>query len=601
MNSPETIRLKLPRQELERSSYFDGGDSAVDEWVGQLRMANLGQTTKQLYQALSELNHVRMLPAKRMATLEKLRSPIYFVSRALSKHYLNQPVVLPEQARKVADLAYSLQSQLATGYTLVASHTAALGKKSGISKPDNLIAQALHRAITDHTLNIQRHYQLYEPVNDGVWYKLHQFYLLAKQCQVLEHFIEDKEFTGSSVAASYIRGLLIGCCKPNQLRQEDFNGIFKPLTDWASLCQIEPINNQQLFAFNPNDDRPPLYRELYTAKIDNQWLSLNTSKLTRHLSETREAADPDSLKVGNDYKITLDLLGHLILSWGTVSKRNFMRLENHDNLELCVGLSATHHFVSGELSFEALVEERGAKTYTMQQDNPFLKARSQLHRQKDVWDSPYESNVGQTSVSIESIDYHIRSNETEESAKTPEKYRSHSVEMINSSAHGYCIEWPPQTRAMIKTGEIVGIKEVHSHNWNIAVIRWVSHIDNQTQLGLELISPGASPYGCRIIRKTGSDAEYVRVLVLPAIPITKQPMTLITPRVPFRSGQKVVLNQRGKEVQLTLTEKLNLTGAYNQFSFKRLNSTISKAKPTSKDTLSGHDSPDDFDSVWGNL
>ena len=595
MNSQEPIRLRVPRQELERSSHFRDDGSAVDQWISELHMANLGQTTKKLYEALSELNRVRILPAKRMNILEKLRAPIYFVSRALSKHYLNQPVILPAQARKVADLSQALHAQLATGYTIVATHTSALGKKSGISKPNNLIASAIHRAITDHTLNMQRHFQLYEPVKDGTWYSLHQFYQLAKQHSVLDQIIDDKDMGDCSVEACYIRSLLLGCCKPNQLRQEDLLGFLKPLTDWSGLCQINPVASHNLFAIDPTSDKPALYRELYQSSIKDHWLSLNTSALAHRLSEIRTAADPASLKVGEDHKISLDLLGHLILTWSTVSKRNFMRLEANDSLELSIGLSATHHFVSGELNFEALIEERGAKTFTMQQDNPFMKVQSQLQRNKDVWDSPYESNVGQTSVSIESIDYHIRHNETQEAANNVEKYHSHSVQMINSSAHGYCIEWPPLTAAHVKTGEIVGIKDTLSHNWNIAVIRWVSHNEGQTHIGLELISPSASPYGARIIHKTGNRAEYMRVLVLPEIAITKQPMTLLTPRVPFRSGHKVVLNQRGKEVQLTLSEKLNLSGGYNQFSFKRLANSHTKTQATSAEP------PEDFDSLWGNL
>ncbi|ARN73557.1 hypothetical protein [Oceanicoccus sagamiensis] len=599
MSSENTIRLKVPRQELEKSSFFADSGAAVDLWVANLPMANLGQSTRQLYQALAELNRVRMLPNKRFEILEKLRTSIYFVSKSLTRHYINQPIVLPEQPRKVAILAHTLHQQLATGYTIVATHTAALGKRAGFSKPESLIAQALHRAITDHTINMQRHYQLYEPINKRVWNDLHQFYALARQQHILDTAITDTEFGDSSVENCYKRALLIGCCKPNQLRQEDLLGIFKPLTEWASLCPLGPTSNDGLFIIDPTADKPPVYRELFESALEPEWLSLDTQPLAQHLKKLREDAKPDSLKAdAGSYQVSIDLLGHLILAWDAMSKRTFMRLEANDELELCVGLSATHHFVSGELSFESLVEERGAKTFTMQAENPFMKVQAQQHRNKDVWDSPYEANMGQTSVSLESIEFHIRDNE-QQNKDNAQKYRSHSVQMLNSSAHGYCVEWPPEAEAFIKTGEIVGIKEANSHNWSIAVIRWVKHgEDKQTQMGLELISPSAAPYGARIVRKTGAAAEYMRVLVLPEVAVSKQPITLLTPRVPFKTGFKVVLNQRGKEVQATLTKKLNETGAYNQFEFKRLGTPVSDEQvKTDNDDLAG----DDFDSLWGNL
>ena len=73
----------------------------MSNWLAQLPKANLGQTTRLLYQAVTELNRVRVLPERRLVLLDLLRSPIYFVTRALEKHYLNQPIALPEQAQKV--------------------------------------------------------------------------------------------------------------------------------------------------------------------------------------------------------------------------------------------------------------------------------------------------------------------------------------------------------------------------------------------------------------------------------------------------------------------------------------------------------------------
>ena len=593
MTKQDAIRLTVPKQDLDKSSIFDCDESAVAAWVTALPMANLGQTTRQLYEALTELNRVRMLPHKRMAILEQLRSPIYFVSRALTKHYLNQPIILPSQARKVSTLAHTLHLQLATGYTIVATHTSALGKKSGVSKPGQLIAQALQRALTDYTLNIIRHYQLYEPIDEKCWYNLHQFYALARQHNITQAQVADKEYGDLSVEEAYIRVMLLGCARPNQLRQEDFMQVFSPLNQWAALCSIHGANENGLFVIDPSSDSPPIYRSLCESVVNERCLSLNTQRLNQHILQLKEQGAKGGLRVKDgEHMISLDLVNHLVLAWAEMSKRTFMRIESNEELNICIGLSTTHHFVSGEINFEALVQERGARTYTMMQDNPFLKQDTPQHRQKDVWDSPYENNLGQTNVALESIDFHMQKNETEN--KESSKYHDHPVKMINSSAHGYCIEWPSNKPAAIKTGEIIGVKEAHSHNWSIAVIRWVKRArDGQTQIGLELLSPSASPYGARVIHKTGSQGDYVRVLVLPEIPMIKMPITLLTPRVPFQVGQKAVINQRGKEVEVQLTKKLNKTGAYNQFEFRKIT--------TAHQLREDPENKDDFDSLWNSL
>lgn len=596
MTNQEAIRLKIPRPELEQCRYFACEEKAVREWVEELPIANLGQTSRLLYLALTEFNKVRVLPVKRMAILEVLRTPVYYITRGLAKHYLNQPIVLPDQSRKVAELAHTLNQQLATGYAIVAAHTAALGKKAGQSRPETLIAHALHRAITDQTINMQRHYQLYQPIPEGVWYNLHQFYALARQHQVRDKEIEDKEFGTCTVEGSYIRALLIGCSKPNQMRQEDFTSLFKPLSHWTRLCGIQPCGEATLFAIDPVSDEPPVYRELYESVIPEHWMGLNTLALAAHLQQLLNACAPEDLKVcDNDFYLSRDLVGQLVRAWTSVSKRTYMRLEEHDSLDVCIGLSATHHFVSGELSFESLVAERGAKTFTTIQENPFLKAKAMESRQKDVWDSAYDSRYALSSSAAESVEYHIESNQTGDNTEKG-KYQSHQVEIINTSAHGYCIRWPNIAESHIKPGEIMGVKETGSHNWSIATIRWVQHVDqSHTKIGLELISPSAAPYGARIVRKTGEPGDWMRVLVLPALPVTKEPVSLLTPRVPFKSGFKVVLNQRGKEIPIRLDHRANESGAYNRFHFHRLTSAAAE------DSAAGDEPGDEFDSLWGQL
>lgn len=608
MSSSAPIRLKIPRQELDSSRFFATDEAAVSDWIAALPMANLGHTTRQLYQALSELNQVRLVPGKRMAILELLRQPIYYVSKSLSKHYLNKPIVMPEQARKVSELANALHYQLATAYTIVATHTAALGKKSIIGKPDELIAQALQRAITEHTLNMQRHYQLYQSVADGIWQKVHQFYALARQHQLHNERFTDTQWGDNSVEGSYIRALLLGSCRPNQLRQEHLDSILPALNRWTEKCSIGPAQTDSLFVVDPDSDKPPVYRELHKPHIEQHWLSLHTHKLVSHLAALDAKADPDSTHIResiehNSIDIPRDLVQHLAQCWKKMSKRLFIRLDAaastpqaHETMEITIGLSATHHFISGELSFEALVEERGAKTFALQQENPFLKTpgRSE-HRNRDVWDTPYEANIGTNDIALESMSTEMRGHEVRNIGKEKSKYHSHHVTVINSSAHGYCVSWPIDAEAQIRTGEVVGIKQPDHHNWSIAVIRWVCHEDKQrTQLGLELISPSAAPYGARIIRSAGEAAEFMRVLVLPEMPATKTPVTVLTPKVPFRSGQRVLLNQRAKELKIHLLEKINNSGAYNHFVFNRSAGSNSNDQADSADI-------DEFNSVWGSL
>ena len=602
MASEQTVKLRVPKQDLDRTRFFSSEPAAVSEWLENLPMANLGQATRQLYQALLELNRCRMMPDKRLELLEQLRRPIYFVVNALSKHYLNKPVALPSQPQQVAELVQSLHQHLASGYTIVAAHTAALGKQA-IADPPALIAKALHRSFAEYGKNLQLLLELYETPSESYWQTLFQFYLLARQYDLLQMSINDPELGRCTIEQAYLRILLLCCSRPNQLRQEDIRQLCALLTNWSSYCHLGPADEHCVYVLNRAGSHSPVYRELFNTLIDDQWLGIDCRALCAHLQKLLAGSDGKKPLVTIDgEQVNRYLLSHLLSAWSRSSRRSSMRIEDHGQLEICIGLSATHHFISDEIDFEAFVQQQGARTLTMDTDNPFLKTRAREVRQKDVWDSPYENNLGKLDVALEAIEFQSPRNQN--SPEKAAKYRSHQVEIVNSSAQGYCVQWPEQNPTLFRAGEVVGVRELNSHNWHVGVIRWVgkgSKSDEEASaghssrihLGLQLLSPSAAPYAAQVLHKTGDPSEYMRVLALPAMPTLNQPVTLLTPRVPFQPDQKIQLNQRGKLAQVRLGERLNDFGNYTQFAFTRVSGVMGRQQPT--------DGDDEFASLWGNL
>jgi len=109
---------------------------------------------------------------------------VLLVCRALGKHYLNQALVLPDKARRVASLAQALQTHLAAGYKLAAVRgIRRLNERDG----KTLVASSIHRAITAQTDNLVRSYQLYFPTPRHLWLELHQLFLLAEMHRLDGH------------------------------------------------------------------------------------------------------------------------------------------------------------------------------------------------------------------------------------------------------------------------------------------------------------------------------------------------------------------------------------------------------------------------------
>ncbi|MET0379004.1 MAG: hypothetical protein ABW049_08440 [Spongiibacteraceae bacterium] len=599
MTTDLSSRFSLPTQDRGTPSATQSNPAVLAQWLESLPKTNLGQTTRSLYEGITELNRVTLSPALRLQQLEVMRPAIYFAAAGLRRHYLNQPIVLPEQAQKVTRLAHVLFQELATGYTLVAVHTLENEKQSGFSQPRQGIATALHRALVDHTHNLLRDALLYREPRRGCWHALHQTAALAWEQQLERFAVADVQAGDSTLEAAYLRALLLGSTRAHQLRQDDLIKTFSHLLDWSRLVSLCG-SDQGLFVIDSDTDDGPIYREHFHRQsgADAHTLGLDTLALGEHLYQQRNA--DDEALVGQ-HLLSNDLLAHLTLAWTTASNRAFLRMDANEPIELALGLTATHHFCADEIDFALLLSKEGFVKTKNHQGNPFLRVDtpSRESRPRDVWDSPF-LNTGLAQISVDSIDFSIRNqHKAAEGSKDKDKYRFHAVETVNISPGGFCLKWPPESAAQIRTGEIVGIRERNHKNWSIGVIRWVRLLESGPQLGIELLSPTATPFGARVIQKTGPQGEFQRVLVLPEMKQSGQTTTLITPRLPFRSGQKIVLVYRDKETRIQLVRRLMSTTAFSQFEFRRIGTSAPTAGPGTETKTPGADSG--FDGLWDSL
>lgn len=603
MNQPPQIDLDLPTQELDAPTHFAPNVEAVAAWLEGLPKANLGQSTRSLYTAIGELNRVRLTPGRRLELLEQLRPAIEFVAGGLRRHYLGQPIPLPEQPKKVAQLAHELFNQLAIGYELCVNHLLQPSRLGDLIQPQQALAIALHRAITAHTVNLLRTSELYRSPVAGCWHALHQLARLGWKLGLEQRRVDDRQHGDCTLESAYLRALLLGSAKSHQLRQEEMSKVLARLADWSRMVTLcGPTEG--LFAIDPEGDRGPVF--LSFCQPEPHWLGFDTRALAEQLNEQlieqrAKAAAAGGLPLTVD-ELPASLMSHLIHGWSTASSRNFLRIERSEPVDIALGLTAAHHFLAGGIEFQRLLSSQN-RPLASKEENPFLRQnapeKDKSRQWGDVWDSPYRSGGGLTQVSLESIDYDIKRHSEKDAPagreRDGERFRSHQVNTVNLSPGGYCLRWPPDNPTQLRTGEIVGVRENDTPRWSVGVVRWVHMRNDEPHLGVELLSPSAAPYGARVILTTGNTEDYLRVLVLPEIQQISQPATLITPHLPFREGQKVMLLVRDQETRIQLGRRIAGSAAYSQFEFRRLGGTPPPIK-SEAETKAARDGK--FDQLW---
>jgi hypothetical protein len=288
VGNAEPLQQRLPAQDLSRLSLVSHQPRKLKEWVDALPMMNVGETSRLVFQTLQELTRLQIEAAERLELLELLRPTVHALCNALSKHYLNQSVMLPERATKVATLAQAMQSHLATGYKLVV--LSQLDKLTRKRDPEalRLAATAAHRAITELTGNLLRSTQLYLSTPPNLWLELHTLYLLSAEQQLTQPVADNlgRYADKSTVEQAYIRALLLATCKPNKLRQSEIAQICQLSEVWAPLIRLREFSGSgELFVFDLSKDAPPTYRTQAKADASDHVRAIMPTALVEHLNE----------------------------------------------------------------------------------------------------------------------------------------------------------------------------------------------------------------------------------------------------------------------------------------------------------------------------
>ncbi|VXC15854.1 Molecular chaperone [Pseudomonas sp. 8Z] len=597
--SSHLLSLRVPTPDKQSLSFCDGTPRDLKRWISDLPKANLGETARQLYQSLVELNQLQTPSENRLQLLELLRPEVYFVCQHLERHFLNQAIVLDERPRKVANLCQALQNHLAIGYKLIITR---ITERTGKDR-DQALALTLQRAMHSLCSPLIRASQLYCPVPEGLWLELHQLYRIACQQRLQRQLVRDplaRSSQGLSPEQTYITALLLGCARTNQMRQNGIARLAEALEQWSSLVKLQPGDApSSLFVLAPQVDGPPRYKSLYPSNELHNLLGIDPQPLVdaikHYLALPEEQRARASLPMSEG--ISLDLLQHVAAAWGDIAERTFQRTPGQGNLTLCIGMTALHFFLAGQRSFADLLRrpvELGAAVFKPSTG------------ETDIWANAFDAQRTSTEeIHFEEIQYtQVTPGEQPEAPQSShETYPTYPLAIVNHSPGGYCLSWPKDVPSQLQAGELLGIQDSPSQGWSVAIVRWIRQVrGGGTQMGIELIAPHAQPCGLQLVRKAEQNSQYLRALLLPEIAAISRPASLITPRLPFQEGSKVLINNHGEEHRAVLTRRQISTGSFSQFEYHRVGGNNGIAgKPVTASSGQSAADEEDFDSLWKSL
>lgn len=538
----------------------------VKSWVDELRTTLTSETGAMLYTCLPELARLKVDAETRFEMLEAVRPAAQHIIEGLTKDFLHRPVNLSKEAQKSAIIAQAIQKAMIDGYTrCVADLTQT--KRIRQSTLD-VLAKALHRAISGIGMVFYRSYQLYTQPPVGFWLRMHGLFQTADYFDLLATPVKDPlliETSASNIQSAYMRVLLLSTAKLNQVNQKDITLVYNALEAWAPYTRLHALNyddNDIFYVTNVSRDSAPIYKSRLEEGTPGRVLQINFKILVSLLAKyspnyEQQFADGDttsnSLTVPSGFPSAL--LEHLIHCWSSVAQRQQERREVITDAEVCVGLVNVHYHVSGEQTFEQF--------------------------------TGHDSELGDDILSTISSGFGLPESENNHTSSIP----SYGVTIQNVSAGGCCLLWREEAPPKLQSGEIIGIKEKGRHIWSIGVIRWIRQFKGSTQLGVQSLSNQPKPWGAGQMYDMGGYSDYMRVLHVPPSHTNNIPASIITANAPFKEQDNIKIFNGDSSFTAKLTNTLFATSCIHQFTYHPLD----VAKRSEAQRASGQSFDDDWE------
>ena len=457
-------------------SQFDTEPVAIKDWLDNLPIASVGETARQLYMAMRDVNRQDAVPVKQhFHLLEGIGEPLELILPELHRHYAGKPLPLSLKRRKVADLYTQLLRQAILGYQQVIAHSIELSR-FGWKK---VVTTSVHRIFYYSSLLLSNYRQLHMPYQKGMWQQLYWIYQLVEKYNLLNAKVTSlgEIPTKTSIAVEFKKLLLHSLLSPNLFKPSELKDVLSNLDLWVQYVVIKTAHhdeNSTTYAFTLETDYPPGLIAKNISQAENQLIDvryLDISSLLNRIHKIMDNAKSgvEAIKLGKGRFSSHRTLLILLNNWGRPPTRDGERRLIQGHAEVAIGVSAIHYIISSGRHANQSTSEADI---TAEQDNafsitipPITPGEIGRHEHAaahnagdDIWDSAYFEPDAPVPSWTESMRMKV--------------YSYLNAKVMNISKGGFCIALPQDGVEHIQTNELVAVRG-KTGQWQLGEIRWM--------------------------------------------------------------------------------------------------------------------------------
>ncbi|BAN68813.1 hypothetical protein [endosymbiont of unidentified scaly snail isolate Monju] len=622
-----TLGLVVPEQSPapENSMLLEPRDTA--EWIASLPLANIGETSRQVYTTLLDFNRYEIPDLVRAKVVELFRPTVDYVCHNLRRHYIDVGFPLSKKAWKTVVLARELNNELATSYKIIVERMLSGATERFDRK---LLVIALHRTLHYLGRVYLQACLAYTRPPAQLWKQVNAVYAFSRQNHIhripVKMKMEDIEEV-STIEERYKALLLFAATVPSRLRQSHLEITFQKTLEWSGqthfLGMDDDIPANGALNVSLTSDEGPIHNALRMPIASRHVAILDVRPLIQRLHAEYEEAPLDGsgdIRPGKPL-ISRALLRQLIRSWHAPAERQFVRTRLHFSLHVLTGFRSIHAALSPSPLPPSPSEELPSTFNSSPNINiPALTSAHQIDPLGAIDDS--QLSLAPTSLDLQSgtslvnenSSFLLNGNPLADKPGTPAEWQESrmidpldpkgmEVTTLNESAGGYCIQWlakdhPPK----VKVGQLLGVgSKDNPLDYSLAVIRWMHSISQERlELGMEVISTHVRATHARPLNSGKSSRKALEkipcfILDFHHPPRGNEEPSLVFNSTSYPTGSQFVLEDLpGDRQVIRLTRLIDFSSAFARLGFELVASGEDSEGQSSKPY-------NEFDSLWNSL
>lgn len=508
------IELNLPEPITGRNLAVETNPKAVKAWLVSLPPANVMETARAIFDALTTLNRVKLADDERLKLLEHYQVAIDMLDAPLEALYTSAALPTKEKPKQAHTLARNLQLELANGYKLVLTDRLHARFSFGNKQIPELIQRLMQ---TYHKL-MWVCCKSYTPIPTGAWAEVHALFHYAIQHKMID-LPEGVDHAIKTIGGYFKQILLLALSDPYRYHPAEHDKIQDLIKSYGSAAQFQPLGKTStpagFFLVRLDSDAAPVF--LGQKPFDVQpstAILLDTMEMAKHLHKALQTVEQKLTTSSDKAKAQawVDLLRRVTRQWSIAPKRVFQRIHANSRVEVTGGLRMTAFYLNGaQPMFQPVV-----------------------------------------------LDGSVVDGEGPSSASGNQYGAADEWVVLNESPGGYALRLKPVPQnCLYRIGDIVGLRPPGQSSWMVACVRWLQSTaeGDAIEIGVQILAPSGEPAMVRPAI-THQEASFQPCLLLPEVTAIKQPPLLVAPRGTFSPMRELaVYNDAGE--MLVRASKLN--------------------------------------------